>query len=360
MRIAQVAPLWETVPPTGYGGIELVVALLTDELVKRGHEVTLFASGDSRTLAKLESVYPRAIRTDETVRDYNIYLNLELQEVYRRADEFDIIHSHVDYPALPYANFTKTPTVHTLHGPLSAENRFLFTQCKHQNYVSISHSQREPLTDLNYVGNVYNGIDLNQYEFHNYPDKEPYLAFLGRVSPEKGAHRAIEIAKRTGYKLKMACKVDEVDREFFEREILAHVDGKQIELMGEINPVEKSKLIGGAIATLFPINWREPFGLVMAESMATGTPVIAMAMGAAPEVIAHGKTGFLCQTIDEMVRAVDKVGQINRLACRDHVVQKFGATRMADGYEEVYARLIEQRFASSNGRPKEVVLPKVV
>ena len=359
MRIAQVAPLWETVPPKGYGGIELVVALLTNELVKRGHEVTLFASGDSGTLAKLNSVYPRAIRTDSTVKDYNVYLNLELQEVYKRADEFDIIHSHVDYAALPYANFTKTPTVHTLHGPLSAENRFLFGQCKRQNYVSISYSQREPLPNLNYVGNVYNGIDINDYEFHNHPDEEPYLAFLGRVSPEKGAHLAIEIAKRTGHKLKMACKVDEVDREFFEREILTHVDGKQIQLMGEISPAEKSKLMGGAIATLFPINWREPFGLVMTESMATGTPVIAIAMGAAPEVIAHGKTGFLCQNLDEMISAIDKIGNINRLACRDHVVQKFSARHMTEGYEEVYTKLIEQRFASTNGRPKGVILPKV-
>ncbi len=239
MRIAQVAPLWERVPPIGYGGIELVVGLLTDELVRRGHEVTLFASGDSESLAKLESVYPRPIRTDSTVKDYNAYLTLQLPEIYRRANEFDIINSHVDYPALPYASFVKTPTVHTLHGQFTSENKLLFSQCKKQNYVSIYNSQREPLPDMNYVGTVSNGIDVNNYKFHPQPNEEPYLAFLGRVSPEKGPHLAIEIAKRTGWKLKMACKVDAVDREFFETKVMPHVDGEQIKLMGEITPEEK-------------------------------------------------------------------------------------------------------------------------
>ena len=349
MRIAQVAPLWERVPPIAYGGIELVVALLTDELVRRGHEVTLFASGDSQTLAKLESVYPRAIRTDSRVKDYNAYLTFQLQEIYGRANEFDIIHSHVDYPALPYARFAKTPTVHTLHGQFTTENKLLFSQSKKQNYVSISNSQREPLPDINYVGTVYNGIDVNNYEFHPQPNEERYLAFLGRVSPEKGPHLAIEIAKRTGWKLKMACKVDEVDREFFESQIMPHVDGEQIQLVGEISPTEKSKLIGGAVATLFPITWREPFGLVMTESMATGTPVIAMSLGAAPEVIADGKTGFLCQNIDEMIGVVERVSQLDRAACRDHVLQNFGVSRMVDGYEEVYHQVLEKRFAKTNG-----------
>lgn len=347
MRIAQIAPLFERVPPIGYGGIELVVALLTDELVRRGHEVTLFASGDSQTLAKLESVYPRATRTDSNVKDYNAYLSLQLNHVYQKAHEFDIIHSHVDYPAFAYANFVKTPTVHTIHGQFYNDNKPIFLQSKHQNFVSISNSQREPLPDLNYVATVYNGIDVNSYKFHPQPDQEPYLAFLGRVSPEKGPHLAIEIAKRTGWRLKMACKVDQVDREFFESQILPHVDGEQIQLTGEITPEEKSDLMGGAVATLFPITWREPFGLVMAESMATGTPVIAMALGAAPEVIADGKTGFLCHNLDEMVAAVDQVARLDRHACRQHVLDNFGVGKMVDGYEAVYRQIIEKRLAEN-------------
>jgi glycosyltransferase involved in cell wall biosynthesis len=347
MRIAQVAPLAERIPPIAYGGIELVVALLTDELVRRGHEVTLFASGDSQTLAKLESVYPRATRTDPSIKDYNAYLTLELNRVYQRANEFDIIHSHVDYPALAYANFVKTPTVHTLHGQFYNDNKQVFAQSKNQNYVSISNSQREPLPELNYVATVYNGIDLNSYKFHPESDREPYLAFLGRVSPEKGPARAIEIAKRAGWRLKMACKVDDVDREFFESQVLPHVDGEQIQLVGEISQEEKSNLIGGAVATLFPINWREPFGLVMTESMATGTPVIAMSMGAAPEVIADGKTGFLCNNIDEMVAAVSKVAALERHPCRQHVLDNFGVAQMVDGYEEVYRQVLEKHFAQN-------------
>ncbi|WP_342596660.1 glycosyltransferase family 4 protein [Cyanobacterium aponinum UTEX 3222] len=349
MKIAQVAPLWESVPPNRYGGIELVVALLTDELVRRGHDVTLFASGDSQTLAKLESVYPRAIRTDKQVKDYNAYLTLQLQKVYSRANEFDLIHSHVDYHALPYANFVKTPTIHTLHGEFTQENKLLFSQSKHQNYVSISQSQREPLPDLNYVGNVYNGIDVNSYQFFPQPDDEPYLAFLGRVSPQKGPHLAIQIAKKTGWKLKMACKVDPVDQEFFETQVLPHVDGQQIQLLGEVDSKKKNKLIGGARATLFPITWREPFGLVMAESMASGTPVIAMGLGSAPEVIADGKTGFLCHNIEEMILAVDKISQVNRYDCRNHVLKNFGVSRMVDGYEEVYRQVLAQRFNNING-----------
>ena len=347
MRIAQVAPLWERVPPPAYGGTELVVALLTDELVRRGHEVTLFASGDSISLAKLESVHPQAVRLDKTVKEYPIYEMLQLSRVYERASEFDIIHSHVGCSALPYVNLVKTPTVHTLHGVFTPDNEKLFVHARQQPYISISDAQREPRLNLNYVATVYNGIDVNTYEFNPHPSEPPYLAFLGRLSPEKGPHLAIEIAKRSGWRLKMAGKVDVVDRDYFEREIKPQIDGKQIEYLGEADHTQKNELIGGAVATLFPITWREPFGLVMIESMATGTPVIAMELGSTPEVIDHGKTGFLCHSVEECIAAIDKAAQLNRYACREHVCNHFSVERMTDGYEAVYQQILAERFAQN-------------
>lgn len=347
MRIAQVSPLWERVPPPTYGGIELVVGLLTDELVRRGHEVTLFASGDSITLAKLESVHPQAIRLDPTVKEYSIYEMLQLSKVYERAQEFDIIHSHMGCAALSYANFVKTPTIHTLHGVFTPDNEKLYRHACNQPYVSISDAQREPKLNLNYVATVYNGIDLSQYEFFPQSQEPPYLAFLGRLSPEKGPHLAIEIAKRSGWRLKMAGKVDVVDRDYFEGEIKPHIDGKQIEYLGEASHAQKCELMGGAVATLFPITWREPFGLVMVESMATGTPVIAMELGSTSEVIAHGQTGFLCHSVDECIAAIDQATQLNRFACREYVQNHFSVQRMADGYEAVYQQVLAERFAQN-------------
>lgn len=349
MRIAQVTPLWERVPPPAYGGIELVVSLLTDELVRRGHEVTLFATGDSLTLAKLESVHPRAIRLDPTVKEYQIYETLQLGHVYQQAHKFDVIHSHMGFPALTYAQFVKTPTVHTLHGAFTPDNEKMFTYARSQPYVSISNAQRRPELNLNYAATVYNGIDVDSYKFYAKPNDPPYLAFLGRLSPEKGPHHAIEIAKRTGMPLKMAGKVDIVDREFYETLIEPQIDGDQIQYLGEANHVQKNTLMGEAVATLFPITWREPFGLVMVESMASGTPVIAMRLGSAPEVIADGKTGFLCETVDECVAAFDRIGKIDRVACRQHVIDQFSVERMTDGYEAVYRQLLSDRVFRSNG-----------
>lgn len=351
MRIAQVAPLWERVPPPAYGGIELVVGLLTDELVRRGHEVTLFASGDSISLAKLESVHPQALRLDSNVREYGIYEMLQMSRVYEQASDFDIIHSHMGCVALPYGNLVKTPTVHTLHGIFTPDNEKMFTHARRQPYVSISDAQREPRLNLNCVATVYNGIDLSTYDFYPEPQDPPYLAFLGRISPEKGTHLAIEIAKRSGWRLKMAGKVDVVDVDYYEQQIKPHIDGKQIEYLGEADHEQKSALIGGAVATLFPITWREPFGLVMIESMAAGTPVIAMALGSTTEVIAHGKTGFLCNNVDEFVEAIDQVAQLNRNDCREHVSKHFSVQKMTAGYEAVYQQILAERF-SQNGHIK--------
>ncbi|HEY9624990.1 MAG TPA: glycosyltransferase family 4 protein [Crinalium sp.] len=347
MRIAQIAPLWERVPPPAYGGTELVVSLLTDELVRRGHDVTLFASGDSISLAKIESVHPQALRLDSSIKEPAIYEMLQLSRVYERADEFDVIHSHMGCAALPYTRLVKTPTVHTLHGIFTPDNEKMFGHARNQPYISISDSQRDTRVGLNYVATVYNGIDVDSYEFHAKSQEPPYLVFLGRLSPEKGTHLAIEIAKRTGWHLKIAGKVDAVDVDYYEQEIKPHIDGKQIEYLGEANHVQKNALMGGAVATLFPITWREPFGLVMVESMASGTPVIAINLGSASEVIAHGKTGFLCNSVDECVQAVGQVTQLDRQACRDHVLKNFSVQRMVDGYEAVYRKAMEERFAKN-------------
>jgi glycosyltransferase involved in cell wall biosynthesis len=353
MKIAQIAPLWERVPPPAYGGTELVVGLLTDELVKRGHEVTLFASGDSITLAELESVYPQSLRLDANVKEPAMYDMLQLAWVYERASEFDIIHSHVGCAALPFAHLVKTPTVTTLHGVFTPDNEKMFLHARHQPYVSISNDQREPRLKLNYVSTVYNGIDTNTYEFYPQYQAPPYLAFLGRMSPEKGPHLAIEIAKKFGFLLKMAGKIDAVDQEYFDTLVKPHIDDNQIQFLGEANQAQKSVLMGNAFATLFPITWREPFGLVMVESMATGTPVIAMKMGSTPEVIAPGISGYLCETVDECVAALGKVDLINRKKCRQYVVDNFSVKRMTDGYEAVYQKIIAERF-SHHGKLKNL------
>ncbi len=344
MRIAQLAPLWERVPPPAYGGIELIVGLLTDELVRRGHKVTLFASGDSLSLAELISVHPQALRLDSTVKESSVYELLILAAVYERAEEFDIIHSHMGYAALPYANLVETPTIHTLHGTFTHDSEKIFEYAKKQPYVTISQAQREPKLGLNYVATVYNGIDVSSYEFYPQPTDPPYLAFLGRLSPEKGTHLAIQIAKSTGWRLKIAGKVDFVDQKYFEQEIKPHIDGQQIQYLGEANHREKNVLMGGAVATLFPITWREPFGLVMVESMASGTPVIAMKMGSTAEVISHGKTGFLCNNIQECISSLEKIATLDRFVCREYVKTHFGVQQMTNGYEAVYQQILSGKF----------------
>ncbi|WP_026082740.1 glycosyltransferase family 4 protein [Mastigocladopsis repens] len=341
MKIAQIAPLWERVPPSTYGGIELVVSRLTDELVRRGHDVTLFASGDSQTLAKLQAVYPRALRLDPDIKEGVMYEVLQASQVYQQAAEFDIIHSHVGIWALPLANMVSTPTVHTLHGIFTNDNSKVFSLHRTQPYISISDAQRQ--LDLNYVSTVYNGIKIEDYPFVAQPQEPPYLAFLGRLSPEKGPQHAITIAKQAGWRLKIAGKVDVVDTEFFEKEIAPHIDGQQIEYLGELGHAAKVELLGNAAITLFPITWREPFGLVMIESMATGTPVIGMNMGSVPEVIAHGTTGFVCPSYEQMVDMIPAALELNRQGCREYVENCFTVTQMVDGYEAVYENILKER-----------------
>jgi glycosyltransferase involved in cell wall biosynthesis len=341
LRIAQICPLWEQVPPPTYGGIELIVSGLTDELVRRGHEVTLFASGDSTTLAKLEATYPCAIRLVPDAENYAVYELMELGTVYAKAEQFDIIHSHVEHAAHAFADLVKTPTVHTLH-TMKPDQRKMFSHYHHHSYISISNAQQQRQPDLSYVRTVYNGIDLSVHPFNATPQDPPYLAFVGRMSPEKGPHHAIAIAKETGLRLKIAGKIDPPIQEFFETQIQPHIDGEKIQYLGEVSHSEKIALLGKAIATLFPITYEEPFGLVMIESMSTGTPVIACRLGSVPEVIADGTTGFVCENYDEIAMKVYSVESISRQACREWVEKHFSITQMVDGYEAAYRQVLDQ------------------
>ena len=339
MKIAQIAPLWERVPPFRYGGIELIVSLLTDELVHRGHEVTLFASGDSVTTGVLKSVHKQALRLDSNIKEPALYEQLMLSEVYQNAHQFDIIHSHIGCAALPYSSFVKTPTVHTTHGIFTPDNEKLFQKFAHVPYISISEAQREPRLGLNYVHTVYNGIDTTTYSFQPTPAEPAYLAFVGRLSPEKGPLEAIKIARASGYPLKMAGKIDAVDRVFYREQLEPQIDGDQIQYLGEVSHEQKVALLELATVTLFPITWREPFGLVMIESMATGTPVIGMGLGSVPEVIAHGKTGFVCHSLAEMVQSIPEAIKLDRQTCRDYVINHFSVQSMTDEYEKVFQML---------------------
>ncbi|MDZ8056384.1 MAG: glycosyltransferase family 4 protein [Aulosira sp. ZfuVER01] len=341
MRIAQISPLWERVPPFRYGGIELVVQLLTDELVRRGHEVTLFASGDSITKAKLHSVHNQALRLDPTVKEPLVYEQMMLADVYQKAHHFDIIHSHVGASALGYASFVKTPSVHTMHGVFTHDNEKIFRHFSWQPFISISEAQREPRLGLNYIHTVYNGIDTSAYTFQPEPRQPAYIAFVGRFSPEKGPVEAIKVARAVGLPLKMAGKIDVVDREYYQQEVEPLIDGEQVQYLGEVSHEEKVKLLGEASVTLFPITWREPFGLVMIESMATGTPVIGMGLGAVPEVITHGKTGFVCHSLEKMIEVIPDAMKLDRQTCREYVVRRFSVQSMTDEYERAYNMVLK-------------------
>ena len=340
MRIAIAAPLIEPIPPTLYGGSERVVSVLVEGLVRRGYDVTLFASGDSKTAANLVPTVPRSLRLDPEIQDYVAATVLHIGEVYRRADDFDVIHNHIDYMAFPFARLSPVPTVTTTHGRLDLpEIQRLFGSFPEQRLVSISYAQREPVPNLNWIGNVYNSIDIDHYHFR--PDGADYLVFLGRICPEKRPDRAIEIARDLDKHLIIAAKVDAVDQEYWEHAIKPLVDAApKIEYIGEVNEQEKDELLGNAYAYLFPIDWPEPFGLTMAESMATGTPVVAYRAGSTPEIVVNGVTGFVCDSMREMLEAIEKVANLDRRACREHVERLFAPDVMVRGYEDVYAGLV--------------------
>lgn len=339
MRIAQVAPLYESVPPQFYGGTERVVSYLSEELVRQGHEVTLFASGDSTTSARLRPVCERALRLEgKRIIDPLAHHIRMLEMVAQEAEEFDVIHFHIDYLHFPLTRRQNIRAVTTLHGRLDIPDAIpLYREFTDMNLVSISNAQRASMPWANWVATVHHGLPEDLYR--PLPDRGKYLAFLGRISPEKRVDRAVEIARRVGMPLKVAAKIDPADREYFEAKIRKLFDHPLVEYVGEIRQHEKSEFLGNAAALLFPIDWPEPFGLVVIEAMACGTPVIAWRMGSVPEILDEGRTGFLVHSVEEAMAAVQRLDSLDRSVCRRVFTERFSARRMAADYLETYRRL---------------------
>jgi glycosyltransferase involved in cell wall biosynthesis len=355
MRIAQISPLTEAVPPKLYGGTERVISWLTDELVSLGHEVSLFASGDSVTSANLVPMWPRALRLDGSVRDPNALHMMMVEQVCRRAEEFDILHFHLDYYPFSLMSRQGVPFVTTLHGRLDLpEHQPVFETFSSVPVISISNSQRRPIHEANWAGTVHHGLPENLLVPQS---KTPsYLAFLGRISPEKRADRAVRIAERCGLPLKVAAKVDQVDIDYFNDDIRDLLNRPHVDFIGEISDAQKSDFLSEAIALIVPIDWPEPFGLVMIEAMACGTPVIAYNRGSVPEVVEDGVTGFVVEDETSAVAAIRNVSQLSRAKIRQRFEERFTARRMARDYLEIYRNICGLKKGSVEGfKPRKVV-----
>jgi glycosyltransferase involved in cell wall biosynthesis len=341
MRIAQVAPAIESVPPRCYGGTERVVAYLTEELVEQGHDVTLFASGDSCTRARLVPLCPRALRLDPGCQDYQPHTTLTLEKVFSEADRFDVVHFHIDYVHFPLARRLRVPHLTTLHGRLDLPDLVgVYREFRDLPLVSISEAQRAPLRWARWLGTVPHGLPQSLYPFHPGPGK--YLAFLGRITPEKRVDRAIRIAEALGLPLRIAAKVDRADRPYFEQAIAPLLRSSRVEFIGEIDDEQKADFLGNALALLFPIDWPEPFGLVMIEAMACGTPVLAFRRGSVPEVLEEGLTGVIVDDMREAVRAGERLFRLDRARIRQEFVRRFSVQRMARDYARQYRQLLTQ------------------
>lgn len=344
MKIAQIAPLAERVPPKKYGGTERVVYALTEELVKRGHDVTLYATGDSLTSAKLISVYPKSLRESNIMDPYgaNYWSMLNIGLSFSQQSNFDIIHDHNPYLSLPTALLTHTPVLHTLHGAFDVQNRKLFQTLNNSYnpyFVTVSKSQSKPLPNLNYAGNVYHGLEMHTYPFSK--EDDGYLLFVGRISPEKGVIHAIDAAEALNMRLIIAAKLDSAEKEYFEAYIKPRLTN-QIRWVGEVDQEERNTLMSNAYCLLHPVEWREPFGLVLIEAMACGCPVIAFNRGSIPEIIKHGKTGFIVEDTPEMIEYIPHVKNLSKNYTRKYVQKYFNAVRMTDDYERIYEKIISE------------------
>jgi glycosyltransferase involved in cell wall biosynthesis len=349
LKIAQIAPLYESVPPVTYGGTERVVSYLTEELVAQGQDVTLFASGDSQTSAKLVPGSPRSLRLSGNSIDHLAHHIAMLDDVMRMAPEFDVIHFHIDYMHFPLSRYCALPSLTTLHGRLDLPDLLpVYKKFPDAPLVSISLSQRKPMPRVNWVGNISHGLPMDLLTFQ--PNAGDYLAFLGRISPEKRVDRAIEIARRAGMPLKIAAKIDKADREYYESTIKPLMRDPNVEFIGEIGEHEKSEFLGNAYAYLFPIDWPEPFGLTMIEAMACGTPTIAFNCGSVKEVMQEGLTGFIVEDMDQAVAAVAKISTIERTACRNIFEKRYTAARMAEEYVGIYQSMATPAAVSTDSQ----------
>ncbi|HEX5415270.1 MAG TPA: glycosyltransferase family 4 protein [Chloroflexota bacterium] len=334
-----LAPLYESVPPTQYGGTERVVYYLVEELVARGHDVTLFASGGSRTSARLIEASPRPVELMPRLTDAIGFHLLQLGMAFDRADEFDVIHSHCDFRAFPFGRLTSVPVLNTCHNRLdSPELQALARAYPEAAVTALSRNQQRQLPAARWLGVCHNGIPVDKFPFAANPGN--YLAFVGRVSPEKGPVAAIEAARQVGMPLKIAAKINCWEEDYFEAEIKSRLDPPEVEFVGQLDELTKREFLAGAAALLFPISWPEPFGMVMIEAMASGTPVLAYPVGSVPEVVDPGITGFLCRDVDELAARVDDAINLDRAACRAQVATRFSASAMADAYEAAYRRLL--------------------
>ncbi len=354
MRILQIAPLAERVPPTRYGGTEAVVGLLADGLVRAGHEVTLWASGDSLTLAELRSVYLHGLRLDPAVADPHPYEWVHAVEAIKDAHDFDIIHNHDGEQVMALAGLTDVPMLTTMHCLIGPDTRFIWERYR-GFFNTISQAERAtipPLEGPRFAGVVYNAVDVASFPFH--AAKEDYLLFIGQIASIKGAHLAVEVARRLGMRLIIAGKVDPRNRQYFAETIEPYIDGKQIQFLGEVG-YEKRELYANARCLLMPICWEEPFGLVMAEAMACGTPVIAFNRGSAPELIVDGETGYIVRDADEMADAVGRLDRLDPHRCRQHVQENFDTPIMVQRYLEVYERILAWETLQVEARPVPIV-----
>jgi glycosyltransferase involved in cell wall biosynthesis len=351
MKIAQISPLMESVPPRLYGGSERIVSYLTDELVRQGHDVTLFASGDSVSSANLVRCVPMALRLDANVRDPIPYYMLMLDRVREMADEFDILHFHIDQFHFPLFRQIAHRTVTTLHGRQDLHDlKPLYVGFSDMPLVSISNSQRKPIANANFAATVYHGLPAQTLK-PSYKPSGDYVAFLGRISPEKRPDRAIRIAQALGLRIKIAAKIDKVDEAYFRENIASLFNLPGVEYIGEIDERSKSEFLGEASALLFPIDWPEPFGLSMIEAMACGTPVLAFRCGSVPEIIDPGVTGLIVDSMDEAIRVMPQVLALDRRAVRQKFEQRFSASRMAKDYVQVYRSLIKQQALPERDAP---------